>query len=150
MAAHMATRISVRRNISLAKALDRIRAHNKPTSRERFETLLEELYTEVPGAWDGQRGARRRLLLARTAAAKSIVARTRREPSTEAQLAAFANREALLTRAKAARLSPQELEAFELFIERPKLKYREIASRLGMSTSQVGVVKHRIKRKLSA
>lgn len=68
----------------------------------------------------------------------------------ERELAAFADRENLLKSAKAARLSPQELEVFELYIENPKLTYSDIAGRLGISTSQVGVVKHRIKNKLTA
>ena len=85
----------------------------------------------------------------RTEAARHL---EKAEPRPEAtELAAFADRETLLKLAKGARLSAQELEVFELCTSNPGLSYREIAGRLGMkSTSQVGVVKHRIKRKLLA
>jgi hypothetical protein len=43
LAGRLATRISVRRNKSLAKGLDDIREHNKPARREQFEALLREL-----------------------------------------------------------------------------------------------------------
>lgn len=51
--------------------------------------------------------------------------------------------------AKDAQLSTQELEVFKLYVENPTLKYREIGDQLGISTSQVGVIKHRIKNKLA-
>jgi hypothetical protein len=51
LAGHLATRISLSRNKRLAKALDDIRAHNKRTSQERFESLLRELYVLSPEIW---------------------------------------------------------------------------------------------------
>jgi RNA polymerase sigma factor (sigma-70 family) len=72
------------------------------------------------------------------------------KPPRETDLAAFADREKLLKYAQTARLAPQELEVFRLYIEHPTLKYREIADQLGISTNQVGVIKHRIKNKLAA
>jgi DNA-binding CsgD family transcriptional regulator len=47
-------------------------------------------------------------------------------------------------------LTPREFEVYKLLIENPGIKYREIGEKLGMSTSQVGVLKHRIKRTLGA
>jgi DNA-binding CsgD family transcriptional regulator len=67
-------------------------------------------------------------------------------------LAEFVEREALLKQAlewgRQAGLTPREFEVYKLFIENPKIKYREVAEKLGMSTSQVGVLKHRIKHTL--
>jgi DNA-binding CsgD family transcriptional regulator len=67
-------------------------------------------------------------------------------------LAEFVEREALLKRAlewgRQAGLTPREFEVYKLLIENPKIKYREVAHKLGMSTSQVGVLKHRIKHTL--
>jgi DNA-binding CsgD family transcriptional regulator len=78
--------------------------------------------------------------------------KTRRE---ELQLLAeFVEREVLLKQAlelgRQAGLTPREFEVYKLFLEDPKIKYREAAHKLGMSTSQVGVLKHRIKRALAA
>ena len=67
-------------------------------------------------------------------------------------LAEFAEREVFLKQAlewgRQAGLTPREFEVYKLFLENPKIKYREVAHKLGMSTSQVGVLKHRIKRTL--
>ncbi len=67
-------------------------------------------------------------------------------------LAKFVEREVLLKRAlewgRQAGLTPREFEVYKLFVENPKIKYREVAQKLGMSTSQVGVLKHRIKHTL--
>ena len=67
-------------------------------------------------------------------------------------LAEFVEREALLKQAlewgRQAGLTPREFEVYKLFLENPKIKYREVAHKLGMSTSQVGVLKHRIKHTL--
>ena len=78
--------------------------------------------------------------------------KTRRE---ELQLLAeFVEREALLKQAlelgRQAGLTPREFEVYKLLIENPKIKYREAAHKLGMSTSQEGVLKHRIKHALAA
>jgi DNA-binding CsgD family transcriptional regulator len=67
-------------------------------------------------------------------------------------LAEFVEREVFLKQAlewgRQAGLTPREFEVYKLFLENPKIKYREAAQKLGMSTSQVGVLKHRIKRTL--
>lgn len=150
LAGHLATRISVAINRRLAKALDDIREHNKSAKRERFEALLRELYIYARPAWDEHHALDWQLNATRNAATRKVEERLRQDQSAEAELAAFADKEALLTHAKAARLSAQELEAFELFVQTPKLKYREIADHLGISTNQVGVIKHRISNKLAA
>ena len=76
--------------------------------------------------------------------------RERQESTEESELATFDDRERLLQRAKAAGLSPQELEVFGLFVQNPKIKNKDVAAQLGMSASQVGVVKLRAKRKLAS
>jgi DNA-binding CsgD family transcriptional regulator len=67
-------------------------------------------------------------------------------------LAEFAEREVFLKQAlewgKQAGLTPREFEVYKLFLENPKIKYREVAQKLGMSTSQVGMLKHRVKHTL--
>jgi DNA-binding CsgD family transcriptional regulator len=67
-------------------------------------------------------------------------------------LAEFAERGVFLKQAlewgRQAGLTPREFEVYKLFLENPKIKYREAAEKLGMSTSQVGVLKHRIKHTL--
>jgi DNA-binding CsgD family transcriptional regulator len=68
-------------------------------------------------------------------------------------LAEFVEREVFLKRAlelgRQAGLTPREFEVYKLFLEDPKIKYREVGEKLGMSTSQVGVLKHRIKHALA-
>jgi DNA-binding CsgD family transcriptional regulator len=69
-------------------------------------------------------------------------------------LAEFVEREVFLKQAlewgRQAGLTPREFEVYKLIIEDPKIKYREVGEKLGMSTSQVGVLKHRIKHALAA
>lgn len=149
LAAHLATRISMK-NQTLARALDALREHKKSQSRERFEILLRELYIEAPQVWDEHHDSDLDLRITRNAAAKKIVRRSCGAQSAVTELAAFADKEELLRYAKTLRLGPQELEVFKLYIENPRLKYREIADKLGISTSQVGVIKHRINKKRAA
>jgi DNA-binding CsgD family transcriptional regulator len=92
--------------------------------------------------------------------ARVITGQLRRDASGSQQtrreelllLAKFVEREVLLKRAlewgRQAGLTPREFEVYKLLIENPKIKYREVAQKLGMSTSQVGVLKHRIKHTL--
>jgi DNA-binding CsgD family transcriptional regulator len=157
LAGHLATRTSTsgKINLRLAYALDELRERKKPQSRERLEVLLREVCVLAPEVWDKNHRTDLRLRATRSAVVKKIEKRllgraVSPPPTEETDLAAFANKELLRKRARAARLSPQESEVFELLIENPKLKYREIADRLGISTIQVGVIKHRIKSKLAA
>jgi hypothetical protein len=68
-------------------------------------------------------------------------------------LAEFVEYEVFLKQAlelgRQAGLTPREFEVYNLFLENPKIKYREVGEKLGMSTSQVGVLKHRIKHALA-
>jgi DNA-binding CsgD family transcriptional regulator len=64
-------------------------------------------------------------------------------------LAEFAEREALLRRAKEAGLPPREFEVYKLFVENPGIKNREVAARLGISVGTVGAFKSRIKKTLN-
>jgi DNA-binding CsgD family transcriptional regulator len=129
----------------LRAGIDELRTDDE----SRFSRLLKELPAEVLAACHEREAGWGDLMDVRTEAARHL---EKAEPRPEAQeLAAFADRETLLKLAKGARLSAQELEVLELCTSNPGISYREIAGRLGMkSTSQVGVVKHRIKRKLVA
>jgi hypothetical protein len=145
LAGHLATRISLRRNRRLAKAL----SSNKPDDVGQFQVLLRELYTQSPQVWEEHHRTDWRLRNTRSAVARRMEGRTT-TPSEAQQLTSFAEREELLKRARKAGLTPQELAVFKLFIENPDIKYREVAYNLGISVQQVGVVKHRIKGALSA
>jgi DNA-binding CsgD family transcriptional regulator len=136
----LATQISVTRNKRLAKALDGVREHNKPASRERFETLLRELYALAPEAWADLHAIDWQLKTTRSAVLKKI-----EQPQTphveEGELAMFthAEREALLLkRGRDARLPPSEYELLKLLAAKPKIPNREAADKLGKS---VGTVK---------
>src|SRR5215218_1643737 len=161
MAAHLATRTSPHRNRSLRKALDKIRGYDGPG---RLNTLLRELYIEAPQAWDEQSNADQRLLSTRTAAAKKIVERLRGETSSEAELAAFADREAAqkqvrelelatfdqreaaLKQARKSGLTPREYKLFGLVVSDPKrflrkngkLNHADAAQEMGVA---VGTIK---------
>jgi DNA-binding CsgD family transcriptional regulator len=124
----------------------------------RFSRLIKELPAEALVAYDEKPRAWGDLMDLRTEAARRLEkqnektrrGRERQESTEESELATFADRERLLQRAKAAGLSPQELEVFGLFVQNPKIKNKDVAAQLGMSASQVGVVKLRAKRKLAA
>jgi hypothetical protein len=148
-----ATRTSLQINRRLRAAIDELRGYSrqKPAKRERFEQLLVELRTEVLSAWDKAPHPLSNLAAIRTEAVGKLEKRPTRS-SQALELASFADREKLLKEVKStALLSPQELEVFELLIRNPDMKYKEIAAQLHIkSASQVGVIKHRIKRKLDA
>lgn len=142
---HTAAHTSLHKNLRLRAGIDELRSDDE----SRFSRLLRELPAEVLAAYRGRPPGWGDLMDVRTAAARNLEKKGPRPDMRE--LASFADRENLLKRAKVARLSPQEFEVFELYIENPKLKYREVAERLGIkSTQQVGVIKHRIKNKLAA
>jgi DNA-binding CsgD family transcriptional regulator len=146
-----ATRISLHTNLRLRKQIDELRegSKQKTKKRERFEQLLLELPTAVLDAWEKAPHPVVSLDAIRTEATAKLESRSKVRPEA-VELAAFADREILLKWTKALRLSPQEQKFFELITKDPTLKYREIADQLGISTSQVGVIKHRIKRKRAA
>jgi hypothetical protein len=145
---YLATHISMETNLRLRAGIDERREEGE----RRFARLLRELPAEASAAYAERLPAWGDLMDLRTEVARRLEKREVQSDKKElTELAAFADRETLLKLAKGARLSAQELEVFELCIANPGVSYREIAERLGMkSTSQVGVVKHRIKRKLLA
>lgn len=147
------THISVHRNLRLKAAIDDLRSNDE----SRYEKLLEELPGAILTVWRRRAAAWKAdepspeefdFKGMRNEVTRSL--EKRNKPPEILDLAAFADRERLLKLAKAARLGPQELEVFRLYVENPSLKYREIADQLGVSTNQVGVIKHRIKKKLAA
>jgi hypothetical protein len=145
LTSHVAAHTSLYKNQRLRAGIDELRTDDE----SRFSRLLKELPAEALAAYHEREAGWGDLMDVRTEAARHL---EKAVPRPEAQeLAAFADRETLLKLAKGARLSAQELEMFELCTSNPGISYREIAGRLGMkSISQVGVVKHRIKRKLLA
>jgi RNA polymerase sigma factor (sigma-70 family) len=144
LTSHLATHTSMRTNLRLRAGI----AERREEGETFFARLLKELpaealaaYAEKPPAWGD-------LMNLRSEVARRLEKQD--TPPKETDLAAFADREILLKYAETARLSPQELKVFRLYIENPTLKYREIANQLGISTNQVGVIKHRIRNKLLA
>lgn len=144
LTSYLATHTSLHANSRLRDSIDELREEGE----SRFARLLKELPADALAAYRDRPGDFGNLMDIRTEAARRL--EKRNAPPDLQGLAAFADRENLLKHAKAARLSPQELEVFKLCTEKPNLKYREIAAQLGISTSQVGVLKHRIKHKLAA
>jgi RNA polymerase sigma factor (sigma-70 family) len=141
---HLVTHTSVQINRRLRAGIDERREEGESL----FARLLKELpaealavYVKRPQAWGD-------LMDLRSEVARQLEKQD--TPPKETDLAAFADREKLLKYAQTWQLSPQELEVFRLYIENPTLKYREIADQLGISTSQVGVIKHRINKKRAA
>jgi DNA-binding CsgD family transcriptional regulator len=141
---YLAAHTSLHTNLRLRQGIDELREDGE----SRFSRLLKELPAEALAAYRDRSRDFGNLMDVRTEAARRLEKRD--VPPDLQGLATFADRENLLKHTKAARLSPQELEVFKLCTEKPNLKYREIANELGISTSQVGVIKHRIKHKLIA
>jgi RNA polymerase sigma factor (sigma-70 family) len=143
LTSYLATHTSLQTNRRLRHGID----ERRQDGESLFARLLKELPAEALAAYRERPRSPGDLMDIRAEAARRLEKRD--APPDLQGLAAFADRQNLLKHAKAARLSPQELEVFRLYIENPTLKYREIADQLGISTSQVGVIKHRIKNKLA-
>ena len=150
LAAHLATKISLGRNLRVAKALDEIRERNKPASRERFAALLRELYVEAPPAWAEVSSTDWHLRATRSATLKKIEGRDRQRPCATRELAAFANREKLLQKARDAELTPREQDLFVFFLENPSAKNVDAARTLGIAVGTVKSLKARVKKRLYA
>jgi hypothetical protein len=165
LAGELATRISIRTNKRLAKALDDIRGHNKPARRERFEALLQELYARAPARWADHHVVDWQLEATRNAVVKEIeqclAPRADRDGASlteEQELAAFVEREKALKAARDAGLPPREYELFALVMNTPrrflnndgKPKHREIAQELGIAVGTSKSLWSRIMRTLSA
>jgi hypothetical protein len=144
LTSYLATHTSLHANPRLRHSIDELREEEE----SRFARLLKELPAEALAAYRDRPRGFGNLMDIRTEAVRRL--EKREAPPNLQDLADFADRENLLNYAKAIRLSPQELEVFIVCTERPNLKYREVAALLGISTSQVGVIKHRIKQKRAA
>jgi DNA-binding CsgD family transcriptional regulator len=149
LAGDLATRISLTRNKRLAKALDDIRERNKPASRERFEALLRELYALAPRSWADHHVSDWLLEVTRGTSVKQIEMRLRPTPP-ELELAAFADREVLLERARDAGLTPREQELFRFFIANPRARNADAARALDIAEGTVKSLRARIKKSLYA
>ena len=147
LAGELPTRISLYINKPLAKGLDDIREHKKPFKRERLETLRRELYNRAPASFAEHHLSDWQLEATRNAVVKKIEVRATPRPPAK-DLAAFVDREEMARLAKAAKLSPQELEFYELFITGTKPK--EVAKQKGVTPDHARQVKHRISNKLRA
>jgi DNA-binding CsgD family transcriptional regulator len=144
LTSYLATHTSLHTNRRLRHGID----ERRQDGESRFSRLLKELPAEALATYHDRPRDFGNLMDIRTEAVRQLEKRD--APPDLQDLAAFADRENLLKYAKAIRLSPQELEVFKLCTDKPNLKYREIAGELGISTNQVGVIKHRIKNKLAA
>jgi hypothetical protein len=156
LAGQLATRISVERYGRLRRALDDIREHNKPARRARFEALLRELYTLGPESWANHHVTDWQLEVTRSAAVKAIEQR-RRPPTEVEELAAFADREALLKTGRELGLPPREYELFRLVFSEPerflrngKLNHAEAAREMRVATGTVKSLWARIRKTLAA
>jgi hypothetical protein len=160
----LATRISLQKNKRLRRALDEVRGHEKPAKRERFESLLRELYISAPEVWAENHRTDWRLRATRSEVARRIERQSERpsaQPTEEIELAEFAdreNREMLLKLANRRGLPPREYELFSLAVNNPKrfmrsngkLNHREAAEELGVAVGTVKSLWSRIKKTLLA
>ncbi len=153
LAGYLATQISLKKNVSVAKAMDdrHERSPEKSAKRERFETLLQVLYVEAPEVWDKRYKTDIQLLSTRTAVTKKIGARNETPPKKAEmlELARFADRETLLKRGRDVGLPPREYELYKLFVENTNIKYCEAAAKLGISVGAVGKMKSNINKTLA-
>lgn len=156
LAGHLATRTSLTKNKRLARALDEIRGYDKPVGRARLEALLRELYLEAPGVWSKYAQTDWQLRATRSEAAKNIEQR-HKPHAVEIDLAAFAEREALLKRGREAGLPPREYELFALvmgdpgrFLRNGKLNHREAAQEMDLAVGTIKSLWSRIKKTLAA
>jgi hypothetical protein len=148
LASYLATHTSLHVNRPLRHGIDERRNEDET----RFARLLKELSAEGLDAYRQRPRSSGDLMDIRTEVARKLEKRAASPRKAElVELAKFASREELLTLAKRAKLSKQESDVFELWVSYPNISLREMATRLGMrSTNQVGVVRHRVKRKFMA
>jgi DNA-binding CsgD family transcriptional regulator len=144
LTSYLSTHTSIHANPRLRHGIDELREDGE----SRFARLLKELPAEALAAYRERPRGFGDLLDVRTEVARRL--EKKNPPPDMQELVTFADREMLLSHAKAACLSPQELEVFDLITRHPRPKYREIADQLGISTNQVGVIMHRIKKKRAA
>ncbi len=145
---YLATHTSLHVNRPLRHGIDERREEGET----RFARLLMELSVEALGAYRERARSAGDLMDVRTEAVRRLEKRATSPKKAELlELAEFASREELLRLAKRAKLSKQESEVFELWVSNPSISRREMATQLSIrSPNQVGVVRHRVKRKIMA
>ncbi len=148
--AYFVVHTSLHTNKRLWKAMDEL----KEQDETHFERLIKEASGEVLAVWREKRPAwkgkyfqQSDLMEMRTEIARRLEKKI--ASPQEIELAAFADKEKLLKRARDAGLTAREHEVFKLFTENPGIKYREVADKLGISVGAVGKIKSRIKQALA-
>ena len=144
-------RRGIKRFPSLQRALKALALEDQTSEQVLQENILSLAYkAEEEAGGPLSDGELVRIITGQLRRDASECGGTRREELL--LLAEFVEREVFLKRAlewgRQAGLTPREFEVYKLFLQNPKIKYREVAHKLGMSTSQVGVLKHRIKHTL--
>ncbi len=155
----VATRTSLHMNPRLRAAIDGCREHSRGKSarRERFEALLKELPAEVLDVWKETAHPLGTLSEIRTEVARRLEQQSSKR-SVEVELAAFADREKLLKRAKGAGLTPREYQLFSLVLGNPerllrrnyKLNHSEAAQAMGVAVGTTKSLWSRTKKKIFA
>jgi hypothetical protein len=158
--AYFVAHISLRVNSRLRSAVEELRQEDET----QFESLVKAVAAEVMDAWrvdlekrDGQWFEPEDLLQLRTDLVRrveSIVAASRE--NEVADLAAFADRELMLRRARDAGLPPREYELFsmvvsdtERFIKNGRLDHGEAAREMGLAVGTTKSLWSRIRRTLA-
>ena len=148
---HVVTHTSLHKNLRLRARIDELRADDE----SRFSRLLKELPAEVLTAYRARAAGWGDLMDVRTEALRRLEKPSARSEVHE--LAAFAEREALLKRAREARLTQRELELFgmvlgdtERFFKNGKLNHGEAARELGVAVGTIKSLWSRIRKSLSA
>jgi hypothetical protein len=142
-----AVRPGIRQYPSVRKALDRhrLRAQTNNAKGQSRNDVLQEM---IPAAAYIERAA----LRPGENLASKVANQIRREVAsvsdyrrTARELAAFAEREALLKKGRDARLPPREYELFRFFVDNPGATNAEAAQALGVAVGTVKSMRHRIK-----
>ena len=149
---HVVTHTSLHKNLRLRARMDELRADGE----SRFSRLLKELPAEVLAAYRAREAGPGDLMDLRTEA----VRRLEKKPQARSEiheLAAFAEREALLKRAREAGLTAREHELLGLvvgdadrFFRNGKLDHGEAARELRVAVGTVKSLWSRIRKTLNA
>jgi hypothetical protein len=148
----LVTHLSLHRNLRLRAAMDELRSSDE----SRYERLLKELPAAILAVWSHRVASWKMeepsLELVNFKHMRNEVAKRleqRNAPPQELDLVAIVDREKLIKQARAAGLSPQELEFYELFTTLG-MKPKQVAAEKGVTPEHARQVKHRIKNKLLA
>jgi len=147
--AYFVAHTSLHTNKRLRKAMDELKEQDETT----FERLIKEVSSEVLAVWREKRTAwkgrfvqQSDLMEMRTEIARRLEKNS--TPQEDMDLTAFVEHEEMAKIAKSAKLSPQELEFYRLFIVGTKPK--EVAIQKGVTPEHARQVKYRINNKLLA